>query len=155
MRRWWLGSVMALVALAVAPAVAAASTAGPATHVSVSPRSPGPRTSVHLRFRMPQGTGTIGALLRTDAILLRGPRRRGCIGSGEVAVRGGGAGSEMHLTLDPARLGGRWCVGAYSGLLVTRERLVCPPGRGRACPDLAAEPVSHTLASFAFRVAAA
>ena len=143
---------MAALALAGAPAVAVGATGGPATRVSVSPGSIGPHTDVVLRFQVPYTTGTIGPVLHTDAIVLRGPSRTGCIGVSDVVLRGAEAGQKMTMTLRPGRLGGSWCTGTYAGSLVERSAPGCGPGPVRACPEYIQ--VGQTLARFSFRVTA-
>ena len=143
---------MAALALAAAPAAAIGATGAPATRVSVSPGSIGPHTNVVLRFQVPYTTGMIGPQLRTDAIVLRGPSRTGCIGLSDVVLRGADAGQRMTMTLRPGRLGGSWCTGTYAGSLVERSQPGCGPGPVRACPqDIQ---VGETLARFSFRVTA-
>ena len=149
MRRRVLGSLVAALALAAAPAVALGATA---THVSVSPGFIGPHTAVVLRFQAPNTTGTIGPVLHTDAVVLRGPSRSGCIGVSDVVVRGADAGQRMTMTLRPGQLGGRWCTGRYAGELVERTQPACGPGPVRACPEYIQ--VGQTLARFSFRVVA-
>ena len=56
----------------------------------------------------------------------------------------------VRTTLNPARLGGRWCAGTFHGRVVESERIICGGPPVDACPQLVIAP--RVIARFTFRV---
>ena len=101
--------------------------------VRVTPAAGSPRTTFVLYFRAPERTGRYGPIQRHDTLTAAAQApSRGCIRTVAVRVPDARAGAQVRVSLAPARLGGRWCTGAYRGRIEELQSPVC--ARGRACP---------------------
>ncbi len=147
-------AAIVLAALAAVPVAGAIplQTAAP-VKVHVSPGTGGPRTAFALSWHNPAQTVTVGSFQRSETVEISGPRRRGCVGSGEVDVPTTVAPQLMRLSLAPARMSTtsarKWCTGTFHGAIVQSERFACKPP-AHLCPQLAIRP--QTIARFTFKV---
>ena len=145
------GAVLLVVAgLAAIPALASAT--GPKRHrkptVSVTPASGSPSTSFVVSFVAPDTTGRLGTIERRYGVGLTGPARSRCGSSTSMTLPPSARGARVHATLDPSKLAGRWCLGAFHGIVRELQSPVCPPGA--LCPLYLA--VVRTVGRFSFRV---
>jgi hypothetical protein len=85
-----------------------------AGQLSVSPLVGSPTTTFELRFVAPASTRSAGGQRLGYDIGLAGPAGNGCLASRSVGVSAATAGVAIPISLDPAKLGGRWCVGTYT-----------------------------------------
>lgn len=146
-----LAVLLVLVGIVGIPAVAVATARRHTTglKITVRPTSGSPTTRFVVSFVTPARTGRVGLFDRHDEISVRGPTpNRGCVAGVIKGVPGAAAHARVTATLDPARLGGEWCAGAYRGLIeqIARPRCV----KGRACPEFASQ--VRALGRFAFQV---
>ena len=100
---------MALAFLPAAGAVTA--TAATTTKVVVRPRTGEPHTRFSLSFRWPDTTGASGNWKWIDTLSASVPMRSGCVWYATATLPRSQAGATVRVTLDPSRLGGRWCTG--------------------------------------------
>ena len=151
MRRSVLILVAGILALAAVPA-AGAILPGPvtSTKVLVTPRTGGPRTTFRFAFRTLSSTGVGGGWSRVNTLSVTGPRRAGCVGDGTTTLPQSVAGTMVRVTMNPARLGGRWCSGRFRGEIVDSQRIICDPMPVEACPQIVIAP--QVIARFTFRV---
>jgi hypothetical protein len=147
-----------LVAGAAGAAVTGVAGAAGTPVLQVTPARGTPRTAFSVHFVAPVATGAYGGSDRSYA-LSAAPvtRSRGCITSVSLSPDVTTAGEAVSVKLDPARLGGRWCLARYSGTVDEIGRASCGPivARGPAdamvCPQY--EVVLARLGTFSFRVA--
>jgi hypothetical protein len=151
MRRCVLILVAGMLALAAIPA-AGAVMPGPvtSTKVSVTPGAGGPRTMFRFRFRAPDLTGVGAGWSRVNTLSVGGPTRAGCVSDGTTTLPPSVAGTMVRVTMNPAHLGGRWCVGTFRGEIIDSQRIICDPKPVEACPQLVIAP--QVIARFTFRV---
>jgi hypothetical protein len=131
MRRLLIPSALAVVSLVLALTVADASVHRERVHVR--PSSGSPNTVFVLTFRVPERTGRHGAVQRDDMVSASAARgSTSCIESIDVRAPDAAAGARVRVSLDPGRLGGRWCRGRYDGRVEELQRPAC--ARGAVCP---------------------
>jgi hypothetical protein len=140
------GVVLAFVPVAGALTAAAATT----TRVVVRPRTGGPHTRFRFSFRTPDSTGISGDWNRVDTLSVAHPKHSGCVSEGDAILPRSQAGATVRVTLNPARLGGRWCTGTFHGEIIESQRVICSPLPVDVCPQLAVVP--RVIARFTFRV---
>jgi len=127
-----LASVLAAAVALVASTWAAA--AVPTVAVRVSPPTGVPSTTFTISFHTPDRTGRHGALARHDELMVAVAHHgSGCVGSFDTTTPDGGAGALIRVVLGPARIGGHWCTGRWSGRIEELEAPICKPGS--ACPQ--------------------
>ena len=129
-----LGLALALAALVPA---AAAATLGIAhrAHIYLSPSAGGPTTRFGIHFRAPDRTGRYSGIERRYELSVSGPAAaQGCVSSVSRQLASTRAHARLRVTLDPSKLGGHWCAGAFHGEINEIEAPVC--ARGVACPAL-------------------
>jgi hypothetical protein len=144
-----LALTCAVLTLAAAPfAVAISIVSGPLTGASVTPTIGSPRTSFTVSLRNPSLTGITTEWRRWDTIGVLGPQHSGCVSSATATMPGARLHARVRTKLNPARFGGRWCVGTFRGTIFANQRLVCGPER--VCPLLEIAP--RQIARFTFRV---
>jgi hypothetical protein len=145
---------MLWVAFALAVVLAAgASAVGSSTKVQVSPGTGGVHTNFRLRFSIPDATGSMTGLTRSDSIVITGPSRKGCVGAAGVPLRAAAAHHTFNITLNPTHLDGHWCTGTFRGTLLEESATVCGPGPVQhkiMCPDYIVAP--RVLGRFKFTV---
>jgi hypothetical protein len=122
--------------------------ASPAAGLSVMPSTGAPTTVFKLQFVVPSGAEA-GSGSRTSFELgVSGPQQSGCLAARSVAVPAGAPGTTVHIALDPAQLGGRWCAGTFHARVDEVQRPVCAPGM--MCPQFLR--VIGTVGRTTFRV---
>jgi hypothetical protein len=119
--------------------------------LTVSPTLGAPTTAFVLHFIVPALTGVSAGSRRTFELGVSGPQRAGCIASRSVGVPSGNPGARVDVTLDPAKLGGRWCAGAFVARIDELQQPACSPGM--MCPQFVR--VIGTVGRVRFRVVAA
>ena len=143
-----LAGALAAAALLVATAWAAG--AVPTVAVHVSPPTGLPSTKFTISFRTSDRTGVHGALARRDELMGAVARHSsGCVSSFDASAPVGGAGTVIRVVVGPARLGGQWCTGRWSGRIEELETPVCKAGQ--ACPQFII--LRGVIGHFAFTVA--
>jgi hypothetical protein len=148
MRRLLIGTALLVLpaVLAVTLTLADASVSHELIHVS--PRSGTPRTVFVLVFRTPERTGRHGSSQRHDLVTASAPKgATGCVTSIDMHAPDGPSGARIRVSLDPRKLGGSWCPGAYHGRIEERQSPVC---RSRKlCPT---QVVTHSIGRFTLHV---
>jgi hypothetical protein len=147
----WRAAVLLVVTGVAATAAVSVATAAvrAGVQLTVKPASGSPTTRFVVSFRTPDQTGQMGALDRRDELSVQGPSgRAGCIAHVSRALPSAAAHARVTTTLDPAQLGGRWCIGAYRGRINEIEGPVCV--KGKPCPEFVS--VVRTLGRFTFHV---
>lgn len=141
-------ALVILGALTIAPAAFAATSFGHG-HVRIDPATGSPTRTLKVGFTTPERTGVQGSIARHDLLSASvSGQHTGCIDSFSVSTPDGPAGARIHLSLRPSRLGGRWCVGTYSGQIQEIQTAVCP--HGELCPTYVL--VRGTVGRFKFRI---
>lgn len=137
MKRSLVVSFAVLVVAAVSGLSTAAGLARPSSvHISVKPSAGSPTTSFVVSFRAPHWTGRYGLSERRYMLSATGALgTAGCIANVDKPLPYSRLHARVHITLDPARLGGRWCVGTFHGVVEEIQGPVCPK-RSR-CPEFA------------------
>ncbi len=125
--------------------------AGPAASLSVRPSRGTPATVFELRFTAPASSAVSGGVRRGFQLGLAGPAKSGCVSSRSVPVPPVARGQTTSIPLDPAKLGGRWCVGTYTARMLEVQTPVC--AAGTVCPQFIR--VVGTVGRVAFRVTGA
>jgi hypothetical protein len=101
--------------------------------IQVSPSSGSPGTVFVLTFPAPARTARNGSSYRHDIVTASAPRgAAGCVVSIEVRAQDVISGPRLRVSLDPRKLGGSWCPGAYHGRIEELQTAVCP--HGKLCP---------------------
>jgi hypothetical protein len=148
------GKIVGFGAILLAAAVPALSTAAglthaPTAHIAVRPSTGSPATTFLVTFRAPQRTGRHGGTERRYQLSATGPvGASGCASIAEVSLPSSRAHARVHVKLDPAHFGGRWCPGTFRGQVEEVERPVCP--RGKVCPAFVV--LLGTVGRFSFHV---
>ena len=135
----------AVAALSIAPA--SSRTSG-SDRVSVDPAKGTRRTRFVIRFTAPRKSGAIGSTERRYMVSVAGPQRPHCLARASQVAPSSRKGARVKVTLDPAKLGGAWCMGAFAGRIEELEAPICRPGR--LCPQFIR--LDSTVARFSFRV---
>ncbi len=131
--------------LVAVPGVAVAAGA----RVGVKPSSGTPRTRFVVHFTAPDASGRIGGMNREYVVSANGPTgRRHCLDTVTVTPPRVKAHARVRVTLSPAALNGKWCLGRWSGNVEELESPICPPRQ--LCPAFAV--LEHRLGTFRFRV---
>jgi hypothetical protein len=142
-----LASALAATALLAATAWAAA--AVPTVAVRVSPPSGLPSTTFTISFRTSDRTGVHGALTRRDELMgAVAPHGSGCVPSFNASAPVGAARTLIRVVMGPARIGGHWCPGHWTGRIEELETPVCKAGQ--ACPQFII--LRGVIGHFAFTV---
>ena len=144
----WLKAliVLALAAIVAVPAFSLADRGGgsgspgltrgsQSSGLTVTPPTGGPSTPFAFRFRAPAASGALSATTRLSYVLsVVGPSRPGCLAARSSPVPDVVTeGSEVLVTLDPAKLGGSWCSGSFQAQVAELQTPVCPPAT--MCPQ--------------------
>src|ERR1700691_3176443 len=125
-------------AAAIASASAGALAAGPAgaqaPKLRVGPRTGHTSTSFVVHFNAPVATGRGATMIYGYELSAQGPTASsGCLATAAATPRAHFAGQAMAVKLNPAHLGGHWCLGTYSGRVIETAAPVCgPPVNGAA-----------------------
>jgi hypothetical protein len=117
-------------------------------HVSVKPASGSPMTRFVIRFRAPDTTGRVGAMVRSYILSATGPAPPGCAGSPSLNLRPTRAHARVRVTLSPKAFGGRWCPGRFHGQVEEIATPYCPAHK--LCPAFVV--LIRTVGKFSFRV---
>jgi hypothetical protein len=152
MRRKVVCKLWVVFALAVLP-VAVAAAAGSSVKVKVSPGIGGIHTHFTLRFSIPDATGSLTGLSRSDSLMINGPSRTGCVGAADVPLRAAAAHHTFDITLNPTLPDGHWCTGTFRGTLTEESEPICAPGPVQPqimCPEYVLAPL--VLGRFRFTV---
>ncbi len=100
----------------------------------VTPGAGAPATVFAFRFRAPASSGAVGATTRVSYLLsVLGPSRSGCLAARSSPVPDVAKDSDVSIALDPAKLGGSWCLGSFQAQVSELQKPVCPPGT--MCPQ--------------------
>jgi hypothetical protein len=143
--------LLVLVGVAVMPALSLAAAAHHRVglRITVKPTSGSSTTQFVVSFGTPDRTGKVGIFDRREELSLQGPSHvAGCISSVSKTLPAAAAHARVSDTLDPAQLGGRWCVGAYRGQIEEIQGPACVTGK--PCPEFASQ--LRRLGRFVFRV---
>jgi hypothetical protein len=138
--------VLAGVTLA-GPTAAALGRAGRA-HVTIKPGTGSVTTRFVIRFRAPDRTGRIGAMVRSYILSVTGPARPGCAASASLTLRATKAHARVRVTLSPKALGGTWCPGRFHGQVEEIAAPYCPAHR--LCPAFVI--LIRTVGTFSYRI---
>jgi hypothetical protein len=151
MRRRASGLLVVAGIAAVPPlSIAAAAHRAQSPQITVNPTTGSPRARFVVSFRTPDRTGRIGVFDRRDELSAHGPTgQTGCVPEVSRALPSAAAHARVTTTLDPRRLGSKWCVGAYHGEIDEIEGPACV--EGQPCPEFVSR--LRTLGRFAFKVA--
>jgi hypothetical protein len=142
-----LASALAATTVLVLTAWAAA--AVPTVTVRVSPSTGLPSTRFTISFRTSDRTGVHGSLARRDELMGAVARHgSGCVSSFDASAPAGAAGTLIRVAVGPARIGGHWCTGRWSGRIEELETPVCK--QGQACPQFII--LRGVIGHFAFTV---
>jgi hypothetical protein len=139
----------AFVLAGTTPAGAAAATAGKA-HITVKPGTGSPTTRFAIRFRAPNQTGRIGAIVRSFILSATGPAGSGCAANASLRLAPAKAHARVRVTLSPRAFGRRWCPGRFRGQVEEIAAPYCPPHR--LCPAYVV--LIGTVGKFSFRIKA-
>jgi hypothetical protein len=140
-----------VIALAATPATAAGGARhAPAPPVTVKPAFGGTKTRFVVSFRAPDRTGLVGTILRRYQVNAAGPAQSRCVADPFAAAPPSRKGALVKLVLDPAKLGGAWCVGTYHGRVEEIQTPLCPPLK--VCPAYFV--LVRTVGKFTFHVKA-
>jgi hypothetical protein len=120
-RRLAVSAALAVLAAGLSTvSVLARSTTLPAT-ISVSPRSGSDTTRFVVRFAAAAAAAGRASGQRAYRVdVTAGTSAAGCITHASVHVVSRHAGGRATVTLDPGRLGGRWCTGTFRGRVAAR-----------------------------------
>jgi hypothetical protein len=146
-------TVMALALVVLSAPTAPAKGLSKALHarISVSPDTGGASTRFSVGFRAPQRTGRLAHIVRRYELSVSGRSgAQGCVSSASLELSFTRAHARVRATLNPARLGGRWCWGTFHGQVEETEAPICP--RATACPALVV--LLGTVGKFSFVVKA-
>jgi hypothetical protein len=105
----------------------------PARGITVTPAAGHPTTTFSLRFTAPVSTRTEPGSRIGFAVALTAPAGANCIGTRSLGAPGAPTGHPVAVTLDPARLGGKWCVGVHGVRVIETDSPVCH--KGMMCPE--------------------
>ena len=120
----------------------------PARGITVTPAAGHPTTTFSLRFTAPVSTRTEPDSRIGFAVALTAPAGANCIGTRSLGAPGAPTGHPVAVTLDPARLGGTWCVGVHGVRVIETDSPVCH--KGMMCPEFVR--VVRTVGTATFRV---
>ncbi len=112
---------------------ASTSPAARSQRVTITPQTGGPSTAFSLQFIAPASSALDAGSTIGYSIGLTGPRATSCIGSRSLPVAAAIKGRPVAVALDPATLGGRWCVGSYAARVIELQRPAC--AAGTMCPQ--------------------
>jgi hypothetical protein len=133
MRRFVIVSALLALPLVFALTLTLADASVRRARVHVSPSSGSPSTVFILTFRASERTGRNGSSQRHDLVTASAPKgAAGCVTSIDVRAPDVVAGARVRVSLDPRKLGGSWCPGAYHGQIEELQGPACRPGK--RCP---------------------
>ncbi len=133
MRRLVIVSALVALPLVLALTLTLADASVRRERIHVSPSSGLPSTVFVLTFRTPERTGRNGSSQRHDLITASAPKgATGCVTSIDVRAQDAPSGARLRVSLDPRKLGGIWCPGAYRGRIEELQGPACRPGK--LCP---------------------
>jgi hypothetical protein len=154
MRRGALMVMVTIAALAVVPAASAVQGQLFRTvPVHVKPATGLVRSTFAVSLRIPAATGSTGGVRRTNELSVNGPQRAGCVSHAAMGLPAEPANTLVRMRLNPRKLGGRWCVGTFQGLITEDSSIICNPRPQYVCPELVIAP--ETIGKFKFRVKSA
>jgi hypothetical protein len=141
-------AVLALAAVAAISIAMATSRTSGSKRVQVDPARGSRRTRFVVRFTAPKSTGSIGENERHYMVTATGRAAPRCLARASQLAPNARKGARVKVTLDPTKLGGPWCTGAFSGRIQEFDAPVCRPGR--LCPQFIR--LGPTVGKFSFRV---
>lgn len=118
--------------------------------LTVAPTSGHRNTSFTFRFTAPQTAGRHGTTQTVYTLAVSARFRSGCLADRTTGVGNAAKGSEVTITLDPAKSGELWCVGRYTARVTEVQMPYCAPGT--MCPQYIR--VVGTVGRTSFRVTA-
>jgi hypothetical protein len=151
-------TLVILTCAGISTAAHAAQTAG--AHPAVKPGTGRSQTRFVVSFRAPQSTIRTGPTqIRYAVVASLRSHPKGCLSSISVPVDHAGAGSMVHVKLNPKSAGRRWCTGRFHGKIEEIVTTVCgcPESPQMICFDVpcagpAIFPIPETIGKFSFRV---
>jgi len=151
-----LAGIVAVLAISLAscgrsnaPAVGSTTSGrAPARGIAVTPATGHPTTTFSVRFTAPVSTRTEPGSRIGFAVALTEPAATSCIGTRSLGAPSAPKGDPVAVTLDPARLGGKWCMGIHRVRVIETESPVCH--KGTMCPEFVR--VVRTVGTATFRV---
>jgi hypothetical protein len=114
-------------------ASSASSSSTTASGLTVTPGSGGPTSVFSARFIAPASSSTRRGARIGYTLGLTGSGAGNCIAVRSVPINAAVKGRPVLVTLDPARLGGRWCPGAHTARVLELQRPQC--AAGIMCPQ--------------------
>ncbi len=149
-RRVGIGAVAATL-LTIVTLSASAAAHSPASRVKVKPKTGVPTTKFVISFRAPDKTGTTGSMSRHYIVAASASTSdTSCVSSASTDVPPTAAHQHVHVTLDPHKFGGKWCIGKFKGRVEEISSPTCPPKQ--ICPLFAV--IIKKVGTFSFRVKA-
>jgi hypothetical protein len=115
------------------PSAATSSSSTTASGLTVTPSSGGPTTVFSARFTAPASSSTGRGARIGYTLGLTGSGAGHCIAVRSVPITTAVKRRPVLVTLDPARLGGRWCPGAHTARVLELQRPRC--AAGIMCPQ--------------------
>lgn len=119
-----------------------------AARLTIRPSQGTPTTVFRLQFTSPVPAAVIDGVRRRFVLELAGPPVAGCVSSQPLPVPPVLRAKAVDLRLDPARLGGYWCLGTYTVRMTELQSPACAPGT--MCPQFVR--VVGTVGQVSFRV---
>jgi hypothetical protein len=119
-----------------------------AADLRIVPASGTEHTSFTFTFTAPRAAGRQGDTRLGYTVAVSGPLRRGCLPARSATVSSASRGSDVSVTLNPAKLGAPWCRGTYAVRVTEIQTPYCSPGT--MCPQYVR--VVGTVAHGTFRV---
>jgi hypothetical protein len=141
-------AILALAAVAAISIAMASSRTSGSKRVQVDPARGSRRTRFVIRFTAPKSTGASGVTARRYMVTVTGHAASRCLARASQFAPNARKGARVKVTLDPAKLGGAWCTGAFSGRIQEFDVPVCRPGQ--LCPQFIR--LGPTVGKFSFRV---
>jgi len=93
----------------------------------VTPGTGSPSTPFVFRFRAPDASGVVSSATRLSyRVSVLGSSRPGCLAARSSPVPNVTKGTEVSVTLDPAKLGGSWCAGNFQAQVAELQTPRCP-----------------------------
>jgi hypothetical protein len=122
------GLVLAFVAAVALIAGCGSNSSSGGSGLTVSPAKPSPASNITFSFKSPTRTGIIGKVIDSYSLSVTGPAGANCKGSQERAGSPVAKGVTERISLGPAQLGTKWCVGPYTARVFEIQRPYCKPG---------------------------
>jgi hypothetical protein len=127
-----LGAGIAATVVAAA-LVAGCGSSSASKGLTVSPKHPGPSSTVTFSFTAPTRGGVVGKVIDSFSLSVTGPAGAACKGSAEAQGPSVAKGAVERIPLGPSQLGTKWCVGPYTARVFEIQRPYCKPGV--VCPQ--------------------